>query len=93
MRDDIAAQFTQVHIAEVDVKLTLPARANSDSNAILEWATLALWLTFTCLSVNFGGGGWSRGTLGLACVLRTTPLNTSEATLVINEQIPDRDYK
>lgn len=82
--DDVAAQFTQVHVTEVDVKLTLPARANSYSDAIREWAALAFWLTFACLSVNFGGSGRSRGTLRLACVLSTVQLNTSEATLAIN---------
>lgn len=91
VRDDVAAQFTQVHVSKINVNRTLHARANTNSDAILEWAALALRLTFACLSVNFGCGGWSRGTLGLACVLSTITIITSEASIDRKSQILDQD--
>lgn len=93
VRDDVVAQFTQIHITEVDVNRTLHTRADANPDAILEWTALALGLTLSCLSINFGGGGRSRGTLGLACVLSTIQLNTSEATFGIKSQILNQDLE
>lgn len=59
VRDDVAAQLSNVHVAEVDVELP--------SRAFLERPGFALQIPFAWLHISFRGGGGSGRPLRLTC--------------------------
>lgn len=56
--DDVAAQLTDVHVAEVDGGLSAP---------LWQGAPLSFQVSLARLHVGFGGGGWRWWALGLSC--------------------------